>query len=63
MNANKINGLEVFFRKTMIFKAAFREIEMAGQGVFICDKDKVEVSVAKQRKIRVIAMLLLDTLD
>lgn len=36
---------------------------MAGQGVFICDKDKVEVSVAKQRKIRVIAMLLLKTLD
>ena len=36
---------------------------MAGQKVFICDKAKVEVSVAKQSKIRVIAMLLLETLD
>ncbi|WP_123947615.1 hypothetical protein [Haemophilus pittmaniae] len=63
MNSNKINELCRFFAKTMIFKVAFRETETAGQGVIICDKAKVEVSVAKQSKIRVIAMLLLETLD
>ena len=63
MNSNKINGLYLIFAKTMIFKVAFREAEMARQGVFICDKAKVEAPLAKQSKFRVIAMLLLEILD